>query len=144
MSNYRHILVAIDLLPNSKKTLAKAMFIAEQNQATVSLAHVLEHSPLAYGGEFSIPIDANLEESLEHEAGMAMTKLAKTFNIPESNVHLESGSVKLAITELAKEIKTDLIIVGSHSHHGINSLLGSRANAILHVAQCDVWVVKND
>ena len=144
MSDYRHILIAIDLLPHSKKTLEKAMLIAEKNNATVSLAHVIEHSPLAYGGEFSVPIDANLEESLEHEAGVTLNKFAKAFNIPEKNVHLEAGSVKLAISELAEEINADLIIVGSHSHHGINSLLGSRANAILHIAKCDVWVIKND
>ncbi|PHQ78472.1 MAG: hypothetical protein COB66_08830 [Coxiella sp. (in: Bacteria)] len=55
-----------------------------------------------------------------------------------------SGSVKIAVSEYAKKIKADLIVVGSHGHGTMDMLLGSRANAILHYAHCDIWVFKEN
>jgi Universal stress protein UspA and related nucleotide-binding proteins len=46
------------------------------------------------------------------------------------------------VIERDKKIKADLIIVGTHGHQGLNLLLGSQANAILHAATCDVWVIR--
>ncbi|MBA6354230.1 universal stress protein, partial [Colwellia sp. BRX9-1] len=36
----------------------------------------------------------------------------------------------------------DLIITGSHGVHGLQLLLGSTCNAILHGAKCDVLAVR--
>jgi universal stress protein A len=36
----------------------------------------------------------------------------------------------------------DLIVAGSHGHHGIGRLLGSTADGILHRAVCDVLLVR--
>ena len=53
-----------------------------------------------------------------------------------------SGAIKLGVNDIAQEKHADLIVVGTHTHHGLEVLLGSRANAILHLAKCDVWVIK--
>ncbi|MCH9743833.1 MAG: universal stress protein [Gammaproteobacteria bacterium] len=143
MSKYSNILAAVDLSPHSEITLQHATELAKNNQAQLNIVHVIEHSPTAYGGDFSIPIDANLEETIEHQASITIGKLAEKYGITPDRQHLESGSVKLAINKLAKKLHVDLIIVGSHNHRGLDVLLGSRANAILHLAKCDVWVVKN-
>jgi hypothetical protein len=39
--------------------------MAQESQAKLSIVYMMEHSPAAYGSECAIPIDANLEESLE-------------------------------------------------------------------------------
>jgi universal stress protein A len=139
---YRHLLVAVDLSPVTEQVLTRAKEIASENNALFSMVHVMEHSPVAYGGEFSIPIDVNLEQTLETEARKEMGRLGAKYGIPPQQQYLEAGSVKLAVTELSQKLGVDLIIAGTHGHHGLDILLGSRANAILHNAQCDVLVIR--
>ena len=142
MLKYQHILVAVDLSPVTDQVISRAQEIARESKALLSMVHVMEHSPVAYGGEFSIPVDVNLEQSLEQEVRKEMEKLGAKYGIPPEHQYLESGSVKLAVTDLAEELHADLIVAGTHGHHGLDVLLGSRANAILHRAQCDVLVVR--
>ncbi len=140
--HYKHLLLATDLSKNSAPIAEKALNIAKDNNATLDILHVIEHSPIAYGGEFSIPIDANLEQSIEAQARSALRELAQKMAIPEDRQHIRNTSVKQATLEIAKEIDADLIVVGTHGHHGIDVLLGSRANAILHSAKCDVLAIR--
>ena len=53
------------------------------------------------------------------------------FGRPESEIH-----------SLAKELKVDLIVVGSHGKHGLSLLLGSTANGVLQGSPCDVLAVR--
>jgi universal stress protein A len=46
------------------------------------------------------------------------------------------------IHRLARELRCDLVVVGSHGRHGLALLLGSTANDVLHGAQCDVLAVR--
>jgi len=142
MSKYKHVLLATDLSEQSAEVAKKALAIANECGATLSIIHVIEHSPLAYGGEFSIPIDINVEQSIEEQARQTLTDFAQKHHIAEDHVHLGMDSVKTAVSHLAEKIHADLIVVGTHGHHGIDILLGSRANAILHQAKCDVLVVR--
>lgn len=142
MLKYQHLLVAVDLSPVTDQVLARAQEIADENKALLSMVHVMEHSPVAYGGEFSIPVDVNLEQAIEQEAREELQKLGQKYGIATEHQYLESGSVKLAVTDLAESLHADLIVTGAHGHHGLDILLGSRANAILHRAQCDVLVIR--
>ncbi len=142
MLKYQHVLVAVDLSPVTNQVLSQAQEIATESKALLSMIHVMEHSPVAYGGEFSIPVDVNLEQSLEREVRNEMQKLGEKYGISPEHQYLETGSVKLAVTDLAETLHADLIVTGTHGHHGLDILLGSRANAILHRAQCDVLVVR--
>ncbi len=142
MIHYKNVLIATDLSENSQAVAARASEIATDCEANLSIVHVLEHSPVAYGGEFSIPIDPNLEQQLEANARDALANLGSEFQITPDNQYVLTGSVKTAVIDLAKELDADLIVVGSHGHHGIDILLGSRANAILHHADCDVLAIR--
>ncbi len=139
---YKHILVAVDLSPRSNAVVQRAREIANTDHASLDVVHVIEHSPIAYGGEFSIPIDVNLEQTIETQARESLAALCQSFQIIPKNQHILDGSVKRAVIELADKLKIDLIIVGTHGHHGIDKLLGSRANAILHTAKCDVLAIR--
>lgn len=142
MAKYKQILLASDLSAQSEYIAERAEKMAKDSNAKLSVIYVMEHSPVAYGGEYSIPIDFNLEETLEKQARESLSKLGEKFNIKPKDRHLESGSIKLAVIDTATEINADLIVVGTHGHHGLDVLLGSRANAILHNAKCDVLVVR--
>jgi universal stress protein A len=138
---YKHILLATDLSDHSDYVAKRAAALAHTMHAKLTVMHVLAYTPIAYAGEFSIPIDAEFETMLEKQATQQLAKLAKKYDIPSEQQYLTQGSVKTAVTDHAVKIKADLIVVGTHGHTGIELLLGSQANGILHSAPCDVWVV---
>ena len=53
-----------------------------------------------------------------------------------------SGRVSSEVLFYAEQNNVDLIVKGSHGRHGLELLLGSIANAILHGAKCDVLAVR--
>lgn len=139
---YKNILFAADLSENCDYVAKHAAEIAKVMHAKLSMIHVLAYTPIAYAGEFSIPVDAELEQTMEKQAKAHLARLGKKYNVAKEDQHIAQGSVKLAVTELAEKLKTDLIIVGTHGHEGLGIILGSQANAILHAAKSDVWVVR--
>jgi len=141
-SIYKHILLATDLSKHSDFLAKRAAEIAKATGAKLSMIHVVTQAVIAYAGEFTIPIDMEFENALKKQACAQLTKFGKKYNVPTKSLHIGEGSVKLAVTDYAKKIKADLIIVGTHSRSGFEVLLGSQANAILHAAPCDVWVIK--
>lgn len=143
MLKYKHILVAIDLSDYSDKVLAAAKDIAANGDHTkVSIIHVIEGSTAALGGELMMPMDINFEQSIEEHARKRLNELAKQNKMHEDDVYIDVGSVKHTVNETAEKIGADLIIVGTHGHHGIERLMGSRANGILHLAKIDVLSIR--
>jgi universal stress protein A len=142
MAKYKRILVAIDLTPEGNRVLEQAIELGQQSGSTVSLVNVVEHVPSVYSAESSFPEIPDIEKQLNDKAEEGMTKIKEEFNIADSASFIRTGSAKHEIIELAKEIEADLIVVGSHGRHGLQLLLGSTANGILHLAKCDVLAVR--
>lgn len=142
MDIYKHVLVAIDLHPNcDKKTIQRALTIAKENNAKISLVHAIEHIN-AYGVAEAYSAVLDVEEEMIKEAKAEMTRIGEQFNIPATAQFIEVGSPKSVIMTKTQELGVDLIVVGSHGRHGIQLLLGSTANAVLHHANCDVLAVR--
>ncbi len=139
---YQHILLAVDFSQNGEQVIEQAQKLAKQFKSKLSLVHVLELAPIMYEGDFSLPLGISYQEELEKQAVAKLHQLAETLTIDKKDCYLEQGSVKLAVTDVAKKIHADLIIAGTHGHHGIEKLIGSRVNSILHAAECDVLVVR--
>ena len=143
MSCYKHILLAADFTEKGSIVTKKAKQLAEDNQAKLSLIHVVDNLPAVDAGYGPIiPIGIDFTEEIMTSAKKRLKKLADKFELKESKQWLEMGSPKLEIVRVAEENNVDLIIVGSHGKHGIALLLGSTANGVLHHAKCDVLAVR--
>lgn len=141
MAVYQSILLAIDLHPNCDEITAKrALDIAKQSGAKLSIVHAVEHIN-AYGVAQAYPTVIDLEEQMLKEAQDGLAKFAVKYDVPAAQQFVEIGSPKSVILNKADEVKADLIIVGSHGRHGLSLLLGSTANAVIHHAHCDVLAV---
>lgn len=140
---YQHILLTIDLHPGcDEPTVMRAATIAKAfNAQDISIIHAIEHVN-AYGVAQAYPTILDLEEQMVKEAEQELAKWGMKVGIPKSHQYVEVGSPKSVILHKAKELNIDLIVVGSHGRHGINMLLGSTANAVLHHAHCDVLAVR--
>jgi len=135
--NYKKILVALDLHDDIAVVLSQAGFLAERYRAELHLVHVLPH---VYT---SVPYAYDFQTEMEKEAERRLEKV-KADSKFKFETHLLIGSPKHEILNLAKELKADLLVVGSHGKHGVQLLLGSTANSLLHGAVCDVLTVRID
>lgn len=141
MSSYQTILVAIDLNEDANKVIQKAHSIGLPNNATLTLIHVTEPLSYAYGGD--IPMDlSDVQQQLHDHAKQRMSELVQQHHLGEVNQLLVSGHIQTEVHQVANQLSTDLIVVGSHGRHGLALLLGSNANGILHGATCDVLAVR--
>lgn len=141
MTVINKILVAIDLTDESAEVFEKALIHANQYNAELSLIHVLEPLSYAYGGD--IPMDlSEVQQELDKQAQHALNKYASKANIPADRCYIPIGKPDTEIHRVANEIECDMIVIGSHGKHGLQLLLGSTANAVLHGAHCDVLAIR--
>lgn len=141
MSGYKKILVALDLTEESTAVLEKAIVISKAFDTDIYLSHILEPLGYAYGGD--IPMDlTEVQKQLDQHAREQLSKLGELADISEQQQHIAIGRAEVEIHRLADEIGADLIVVGSHGRHGLQLLLGSTANGVLHGAKCDVLAVR--
>jgi len=139
MSDYKNILLTCDLAHDDSVVNNKAVELAKQYNAKLSIAHVVEPIPAYSFGYLGI---ADVEGQLLENAEQEMEKLAGGLSIPKQSQYVKIGAVKTELLQIAEDLGVDLIIIGSHGRHGLGRLLGSTANAVLHGAPCDVLVVR--
>jgi universal stress protein A len=142
MAIYENILVAIDLHPSCDEIILKrAHALTKGGHVSLSVIHAVEHIN-AYGVAQAYPAIIDLEGEILAEAQKQLSDLSKKFDIPAKHQFVEVGSPKVVILDKMKQLKTDLIIIGSHGRHGIGILFGSTASAVIHHLSCDALVVK--
>lgn len=141
MSNYRKILVAIDLSDDSAAIIQRGLAIATSNEAELNVIHVIEPLSFAYGGD--IPMDfSGIQDEIHQQATLQLKRFGEAHNIATSQQHIVLGRPEAEIHAQATKLDIDLIVVGSHGRHGLSLLLGSTANGVLHGAACDVLAVR--
>ncbi len=143
MRPYRNILLALDLDPNDDEPLAeRAAAIAEHHDAKLNLVHAMDYvSDFYFMQAPSAPIE--WEESVKKTAWESMESFGEKFSVPVSQLYLRLGPVHRTILDVAEEVGADLIIVGSHSKHGLSlMLMGSTSNEVINQAHCDILVVR--
>ncbi|MEY3017294.1 MAG: hypothetical protein RL336_429 [Pseudomonadota bacterium] len=141
MGLYSHILLGLDLSEDSDLVAAKGANLAKQNNASLSVVHVIEPLSFAYGGD--IPMDfSSVQEEIYKQAENQMRKLGAKWDIPEERQHIVIGRPESEIHTLAHDLGADLVLVGSHGRHGLALVFGSTANGVLHGANCDVLAVR--
>ena len=145
MATYQKILVAVDLSSESEMVLRQALLIAGPN-AEIQLVYVQEPMDNVYVG--IVPQSAafsglgDLETQLGEELKQKLAVLGEKFSLPSANLHILNGSPAHEIHRFARESDTQLIVIGTHGQKGLQLLLGSTANAVLHGAVCDVLSVR--
>jgi len=142
MGTYNHILVASNLTEDSQRVADRAQYLAKRSDAKLSIVHVVEFNPMMYGGgEFAIPLDGDLEESIQNHAKQALKVEAERLGIPKEGQYLQSGTTAENLAELVNTLNVDLLVMGHHEQHWLSSMLGSTSNSVVHMMPCDVMAV---
>jgi len=141
MSQYKKIMVAIDLSDDSNPVMERARAIADLSGAELHLVHVIEPLSFAYGGD--IPMDfSGIQEEIHQQATEQLHRFAESHNIDGAHQHILLGKPEVEIHAKSDELGVDLIVVGSHGRSGLALLMGSTANGVLHGANCDVLAAR--
>lgn len=141
MSVYKKILVAIDLTEEAPQVLNKAKEISNAHGAELILMHVVEPVGYAYGGD--IPMDlTELQDQLDKAAKEQLQSYGDQYGVTREQQIVTVGRPESEIHRMAEEHGIDLVVVGSHGRRGIQLLLGSTANGVLHGSICDVLAVR--
>ena len=141
MSAYKHILIGLDLSEESQQVVDRVKSLFAGNGQKLSLIHVQEPLSFAYGGD--IPMDlTDVQNQLEDRAKARLDTIGKELNIAPEGQHVIIGQPAHEMHRFATENNVDLVVVGSHGHHGLSLLLGSTATGVLHGSNCDVLAVR--
>ena len=143
MSDYQHVLLAVDYTKHSVYVAEKARVLANKYQAKLSVIHVLDNIPMPdtnYGTVIALD-QISADELLEAEK-IKFMELGDQLAIDVVNRWMVWGIPTQEIINIADQEQVDLIIMGSHGRHGLALLLGSTANSVLHHAKCDVMAVR--
>ena len=142
MSDYKHILLAVDFSNYNQNVTLKAQKLADVYQAKLSLLHVVDSASFIHlNYDLELP-DTNLNDLLIESSKKKLTQLVKDLKLRCQEQWVVVGYSHEEIIRIANENSVDLIVIGSHARHGLRLLLGSTVNAVLHHASCDVLAVR--
>jgi universal stress protein A len=137
---YQRILVAIDLSEEAHTLLERAAALAHEHSAILDVVHVMDW-PLT-GFDPVMGYSPVSDDSLLESMATAVRKVTEKHGVDESHTHTMMGQPSGTVAQLAAELKSDLLIVGSHGRRGWRALLGSTASAIMQIIQCDCLLVR--
>jgi len=145
MSSYDKVLVAVDLSDESNEIIKRALAVCS-GDTEIHLAYVQEPMEAVYMGVVPYgPVFVGMdqvEDRLQKELKSKLTSWADAHNIPHERSHFLSGSPARELHRFVEENDVDLIVIGTHGQKGVQLLLGSTANAVLHGSPCDVLAVR--
>lgn len=145
MSEYRHILAALELEDASRRVLAKAQSLAVRHGAKLSVVHVLDALPVrpTMLGELDAamlpPVD--ISAPLAEHARRRLLSWCDKLGIPTDAVEVVVDAIRPGITDHAERIAADLLVIGRHPHHGLSALFNHTEQGVLSRAPCDVLAV---
>jgi len=141
MTDYRRVLLVVDLSEDSLLIGRRAQTLATAMGAQIDLLHVIEYVPVEPMGETLMPA-MQIEDELLDRARQRLVTLGAQLGVAANACRVEAGNVKSEIVRIARELKTDLIVLGSRERHGLSILVNFTEDTVLHAAPCDVLAVR--
>lgn len=144
------ILVPVDFSKHSEAALIFAMNIAELMERQVIVLHIV-HEPASAPGYYrressddSRTFDAIAAEMMEKFIEEAK-KTCPNIDFTKAETKFLDGIPSRRIVEYAKKIDAHMVVMGSHGHRGLKSvLIASKARKVMQYAPMPVTVVKAD
>ncbi len=140
---FHNILVPIDGSPPSETAVALALRLAQDQDAGITFAHVVDAGKLAVlasgpGVDPTLAIDA-AEQAGKDLLAQAAAR-ARDAGV-QAQTTLVEGETVSAILDVAAKMASDVIVVGSHGRGGLSRmLLGSVAEGILRRSRIPVLI----
>ncbi|WP_074020726.1 universal stress protein UspA [Xenorhabdus thuongxuanensis] len=135
---YKHILVAVDLSPESQILVEKAVSLAKPYNAKISLIHV----DVNYSDLYTGLIDVNLgdmQERIADETRNSLKELSASADYPVQETLSGSGDLGQVLVDAIKQYDMDLVVCGHHQDFW--SKLMSSARQLINTVHVDMLIV---
>lgn len=139
MKKIHKILVPIDFLQHTDHLMEYAVYIAKSFDATLYFVNVVENPHLYGDYDFPPPSMVLFNNEMVKMAEQKMNQLVDKSRVvcPECEGKVCQGDVVDSIIAYAKDIGSDLIIIGTHGRKGLEKMwLGSVAERVIKRASC--------
>jgi nucleotide-binding universal stress UspA family protein len=130
----RKVACALDLGPQSRVVLAWGGGIAQEFCANLAVLHAI---PAATVGLGSYYFDPHWRLQLEKAAQEQIAHLEENLQM-HGEVHIEFGDVPTAVSNAARYLQVDLLVIGRSHGAGVFGRLQANAYAILRESSCPV------
>ena len=142
-----NVLAALDLNRTDRKhrhlncnVLEAAHVFAELYNAKVHVVFAVEISQVLR--DLNIVNEKLTKAKIVEKVTPELERLLKPYDIPGARVHMPVGKVGRVVSESARKLKADLLVVGSFAHRAKQIVgLGNSAERILGKSTCDVLAV---
>lgn len=127
----KKVLIALDYNPSAQKVAETGYAYAKAVGAQIAFVHIItnpefyavEYSPImGYQGFYSKNSNLLMEE-INEEAKKFLAASAQHLGDSSIETFILEGDTTDRILEFGKEWNAELIVMGSHRHHGIQKLL---------------------
>jgi universal stress protein A len=141
----KRILCPTDFSAIAEKAVEYAVFLDSSHNAELQLLHVVDH---LHGFDNYLilsmtpdEISKRMEKRANEDLNEIVNHIKETVKIQKAVRH---GKTSVQIVEMAKEMKADLVVMGTHGRTGVsNVIIGSVAEAVIRHARCPVLVVRD-
>jgi nucleotide-binding universal stress UspA family protein len=141
---FKKILVPTDFSEGSGTAAEWASQMVEAG-GTILVCHVVDDVPLTYGyvGVAVPPADLRVRLAEEAAREMARSMSAPTPQGVTVDKRILHGNPFVSISQLAKDERVELIIMGTHGRTGLKHILiGSVTERVVRKAPCPVLVLR--
>lgn len=144
-SVYRRILIPVDGSASSDAALDHGLRLAKDQNAEISVLHVLDTQPL-YLLDEGMYVEGVAEKW--REAGQALLERAagraRQAGVAVTTALIEEGGrIPDVIVATSKQWPADLIVLGTHGRHGVDHLLlGSVAEGVVRTTVVPVLLIR--
>ena len=143
MQRFKHILVVVDLTQSSNLALVRAVNLAQNNQASLTVVSVVPKMTAGIGMPKGGPISDDLQSYAIASANKALDEAIRPF---VSLIQIKTlVLVGIPFLEIIKEVlrnKHDLVIKSPENISWLDRMFGSDDMHLLRKCPCPVWLVK--
>ena len=146
MINIKSILAPTDFSTHAEHALKYAGELAKNLNAKMYVLHVAEYSNVGGDPDASELLIPNYLPELEKKGKEQLDQITLKFRQAGADAHsvFIAGRAYQDIVRMAKELKVDLIVMGTHGRTGFSHLFfGSTAEKVMRLCPCSVLTVKH-
>lgn len=130
---FKQVTAALDLGPQSERTLMWASRFAKDSGAKLAVVHATP----AFDGHAGEYFDPEWQRQVETAVREEVGELQKRLNV-DAPLYIESGETSRTVCDVAAELETDLLVIGRGSAAGVFGRLRANAYSIIRESRSPV------
>lgn len=144
ITNFKKVLIALDYDASSTKVAEIGFSMAQAMHAETILLHVINQLPVYYSEyTYSHVFQVDMLGDLKTATQKFLDKAKKHLGDDESiKTVIMDGEIAETILKVGKDMKVDVIVIGSHSRKWLeNIILGSESEDLLKKTTIPLFIV---